>query len=145
VVVGTELDDLSDALKKALANEPERGNLRDEPFRALVYDLSAVYHSRTGQKPSREYDHSAKWHKENPDERPLRERELDGNDFARFVFLIEKAYLTGLSAHWMKRHAGSTTARSNRDVSAFVAQFAFGPIRQTVISIVDARRKERWR
>lgn len=145
VAINTELEDLSDAIARVLEPEPKRGTIRDEPLRELVYYLSAVYRWRTGKKPSREFDHSAKWHRDNPDSRPLMERELDGNDFARFVFLIEKAYLAGLKAHLKKSHGGNTPALSERDLNARVAQFAFGPIRRAVISVVDVRRKEEWR
>jgi hypothetical protein len=145
VVLKAELIGLSDALAKALELEPERGNLRDEPFRALVYDLSAVYRARTGLKPSREFNHSAKWLREKPDGRQRREQELDGNDFARFILLIERAYLAGLRAYLIKRHKPTGEGLSERDLKSRAAKFAFGEIRRAVISIVDLRRAERWR
>lgn len=145
VVFKAELDDLSDALKKVLKSEPERGNLLDEAARALVYDLSVIYQWRRHRKPSREFDHSIEWHRRNTDGRPLRERELDGNDFARFIFLIEKAYLAGLRAYLIRRQKPAGEALSARDLNARTAKFDFGAIRQAVISIVDRRRAEKWR
>lgn len=153
-VVAAQLEDLSVAIGKALQAEPERGNIRDEPARGLVYDLSEIYRLRTGKKPTRTFDHSMKWYRasdrerlpseKKADGRSRTERELDGNEFARFVLLIEGAYLDGLRAHW-KKSASKGAALGKREIEGRVAKFALGQIRKLVISVVDARRKERWR
>ena len=143
--VAQHLQTLCSALSKARDLEPERGNIRDEPARSLIYELSEIFIARTGTKPSREFDLSVRAARAQADGRPSRVRELDGNEFARFVLLIEQAYLKGERERIASEAQRSPTVAPNDRRLVRSSTLGFGEIRRNIISIVDQRRGEKWR
>ncbi len=143
--VAQQLATLCEALNKARELEPERGALRDEPARLLIYELSEIFIDRTGKRPSREFEQSIADARADLADRPQRERELGGNEFARFVLLIERAYLEGERRRINKETEKGANAAADDGSEFYNASLGFGQIRQNIISIVDQRRRAKWR